>query len=203
ETVLRATRSELLRATDQVVALSQTQDELTTDRSRLAAELASAKSELASSAEAARCESQAANGARGEREEQGRDERAALAAACREAQEHSAELEAALVRQREEMAAREHREATLRADLDAARIRAHDDPEQMLADTELEWVRTSLAKTEAELETARNELTRTTDQIVSLSQAHDQTMADRCRIATELAAAEERAADLERRLEEL
>jgi hypothetical protein len=203
EAALQATRSELGRTTDQVVALSKTQDEITADRSRMAAELAVARAELASGTEVARHESQAADAAKTERETQWREERDALAATCRQAQERSAELEAALARQQENTAAQERREATLRADLDAARIRAHEDPEQMLADAELDRVRTALAEAETTLQDTRTELARATEQFTSLSQTHDQTTADRHRVAADLALAEERVAELERRLEEL
>jgi len=199
ETALQATRTDLARATNQVAALSKTKDELTSERARLGAEVASTKAELASSTEAAGRASEAAEKAQVEREARWREERSALEAACRRAQERGAELETALAQQREETAAAERRAATPPAHQEATRTPAHGAEDE----TELAQARASLAEAQATLEAMRRELTQATDQLASLTKAHDQEVTDRHRIAAELAVAEERAVDLERRLAEL
>jgi predicted nucleic acid-binding Zn-ribbon protein len=141
--------------------------------------------------------------AKAELEAEWREERAVLEAACRQAQERSAELESALTRHQDELAAWERRDATLRAEVEAARIRAHDDPEQALANAELDRLRAAVAEAETLLEATRSELTLATDRIATLSKTHDEIMADRSRLAADLAVAEERAADLERRVDGL
>lgn len=202
ETALQATRDELGGATQQVAVLSKTRDEIEEERSRLAAALARAQAELASGTEAAGRESAAAQKAQVEREAQWREERDALVEACRKAQEHGAELETALARQREEMAAAERGEVTLRAE-HAAPKPARDDPEGARAEAELDRVRVSLAEAETALQAARDELTRANDQIASLSISQDQVVTEGRRLAADLSTAEDRVADLERRLEEL
>src|SRR5262249_22323460 len=75
----------------------------------------------------------------------------------------TAEAEAAS----EDMATLERREATLAAEIDAAPPPQHDDPEQLLADAQLERMRTSLAEAETVLQATRTELLRATDQVVA------------------------------------
>lgn len=202
ERVVQEMRRELAHASDQMTALSKTRDEIVADRSGLAAELAAAKTELASSADAARLERQTADKVRIEREAQSREERGALMVARLQAEERSAQLETALAHERERTADAERREATLRAELDAARSPIQNDSEAERAGTELGHVRASLAETETALRGAQGELARTLSQVASLSTAHDEAVADRCRLAADLAAAEERAEELQRRLDE-
>jgi chromosome segregation ATPase len=147
------------------------------------------EAQLASSSQAADRDRQAAEQAQIEREAEWREERARLEAACQRIHERCANLETALARHQEEVAGQDEREATLRDEIDAARIRADDDPEQMLANAELDRLRTSLAEAETALQATQHDLARTTEQVAVLSKTQNEIVADRCRLDAALATA--------------